>query len=133
MKIRVGYELVYDFPQATLMIMVRGTHFTRSSDIVVPDHLNTSPAVPIHPYRDVYGNWCRRSGSPAVAGDRGVSYTRRFPLARYRILDAVPRAHPSLASLHRRQLHLNALRVGGGKHLARAFEMPQDWRRETPN
>jgi hypothetical protein len=28
MKIRVGYELIYDFPQSTPMIMVLGTHFT---------------------------------------------------------------------------------------------------------
>ena len=27
MKIRVGYELIYDFPQATPMIVVLGTHF----------------------------------------------------------------------------------------------------------
>jgi hypothetical protein len=36
MKIRVGYELIYDFPQSTPMIMVLGTHFTRASDVIVP-------------------------------------------------------------------------------------------------
>jgi hypothetical protein len=36
MKIRVGYELIYDFPQPTPIIMVLGTHFTRASDVVVP-------------------------------------------------------------------------------------------------
>jgi hypothetical protein len=56
MKIRVGYELVFDFPQSTPMIMVLGTHFTRASDIIVPDFLTTSPSVPISPYRDVFGN-----------------------------------------------------------------------------
>ena len=30
MKIRVGYEMIYDFPQPTPMIMVLGTHFTRA-------------------------------------------------------------------------------------------------------
>src|ERR1700738_1107205 len=64
MKIRVGYELIYDFPQPTPMIMVLGTHFTRASDIVVPDHLMTSPSVPISPYRDVFGNWCSRIVAP---------------------------------------------------------------------
>ena len=47
MKIRVGYELVYDVPQPTPMIMVLGTHFSRASDILIPDHLVTTPAVPI--------------------------------------------------------------------------------------
>ncbi len=65
MKIRVGYELIYDFPQPTPMIMVLGTHFTRAADIVVPDHLMTSPSVPISPYRDVFGNWCSRIVAPA--------------------------------------------------------------------
>src|ERR1700741_5390398 len=52
MKLRVGYEIVYDFPQPTPMIMVLGTHFTRASDVIVPDHLTISPAVPVLPYRD---------------------------------------------------------------------------------
>jgi transglutaminase-like putative cysteine protease len=44
---------------------VLGTHFSRASDIFVPDHLRTSPSVPIHPYRDVFGNWCSRIVAPA--------------------------------------------------------------------
>ena len=47
MKLRVGFEMHYEFPQPTPMIMVLGTHFTRASDIIVPDHLTTTPAVPI--------------------------------------------------------------------------------------
>jgi transglutaminase-like putative cysteine protease len=63
-EIRVGYELIYDLPQATPMIMVLGIHFTRASDIVVPDHLTTEPSLPIAPYRDLYGNWCSRILAP---------------------------------------------------------------------
>jgi transglutaminase-like putative cysteine protease len=47
------------------MIMVLGTHFTRASDVIVPDYLTTNPAVPITPYRDVFGNWCSRIVAPA--------------------------------------------------------------------
>ncbi len=65
MKIRVGYELIYDFPQPTPVIMVLGIHFTRASDVIVPDYLTISPSVPISPYRDVYGNWCSRIVAPA--------------------------------------------------------------------
>jgi transglutaminase-like putative cysteine protease len=65
MKIRVGYELVYDFPQPTPLMMVVGTHFTRASDVIVPDSLTVSPAVPIFPYRDGFGNWCSRIAAPA--------------------------------------------------------------------
>jgi hypothetical protein len=41
-KIGVGYELLYDFPQPTPLIMVLGTHFSRASDIIVPDRLTTT-------------------------------------------------------------------------------------------
>ncbi|MET4183301.1 transglutaminase-like putative cysteine protease [Bradyrhizobium sp. JR7.2] len=73
MKLRVGFEMLYEFPQPTPMIMVLGTHFTRASDIVVPDLLTTRPSVAISPYRDLFGNWCSRIVAPAgafrLAGD----------------------------------------------------------------
>jgi transglutaminase-like putative cysteine protease len=65
MKLRVGFEMHYEFPQPTPMIMVLGTHFTRASDVVIPDYLTTSPSVPISPYRDMFGNWCSRIVAPA--------------------------------------------------------------------
>jgi transglutaminase-like putative cysteine protease len=64
MRIRVGYEIIYDFPQPTPMIMVLGVHFTRASDVIVPDYLTTDPAVAIVPYRDGFGNWCSRIVAP---------------------------------------------------------------------
>ncbi len=63
-KIRVGYEMIYDFPQPTPMIMVMGVHFTRASDIITPDYLTTTPSIPIFPYRDGFGNWCSRIVAP---------------------------------------------------------------------
>ncbi len=65
MKIRVGFEMLYDFQQPTPMIMVLGTHFTRASDVIVPDFLTTSPPVEITSYRDMFGNWCSRMVAPA--------------------------------------------------------------------
>jgi transglutaminase-like putative cysteine protease len=65
MKLRVGYEMLYDFPQPTPMLIVLGTHFTRASDVIVPDYLTVHPSVPITPYRDMFGNWCSRLVAPA--------------------------------------------------------------------
>ena len=64
MQIRVGYELIYDCPQPTPMILTLNIHFTRVSDIVAPDHLVTSPSIPITGYRDGFGNWCSRIVAP---------------------------------------------------------------------
>ncbi len=64
MQIRIGYELIYDCPQPTPMILTLNVHFTRVSDIIVPDHLITNPSVPVRAYRDGYGNWCSRIVAP---------------------------------------------------------------------
>jgi transglutaminase-like putative cysteine protease len=65
MQIGVGYELVYDCPQPTPMLLMLNVHYTRISDMVVPDHLVTSPSIPISAYRDGFGNWCNRIVAPA--------------------------------------------------------------------
>jgi transglutaminase-like putative cysteine protease len=64
MQIRVGYELVYDCPQPTPMLLMLNIHHSRVADIVVPDHLMTDPPVPVHGYRDAFGNWCSRIVAP---------------------------------------------------------------------
>jgi transglutaminase-like putative cysteine protease len=65
MRIRVGYEFVYNFPQPTPMILTVSIHFSRASDIIVPDHLTTDPLVPVSTFRDGFGNLCTRIVAPA--------------------------------------------------------------------
>jgi len=81
MRIQVGYELIYDCPQATPMLLTLNIHYTRASDVVVPDHLITSPSIPIRAYRDSFGNWCSRIVAPkgeirlsanAIVNDEGT-------------------------------------------------------------
>jgi len=64
MQIRVGYELIYDCPQPTPMILTLHIHYSRASQVIVPDHLITSPSVPVTAYRDAFGNWCSRIVAP---------------------------------------------------------------------
>ena len=64
-KIRIGYDLVYDCAQPTPMMLCLSVHLTRVSDLIVPDHLITEPTTPIAGYRDSYGNWCIRLVAPA--------------------------------------------------------------------
>src|SRR5271168_261886 len=64
MLIQVGYELVFDCPQETPMILMVNVHYSRASDLVRPDGLTTDPAVPIAAYRDGFGNWCPRIVAP---------------------------------------------------------------------
>ncbi len=64
MKIRIGYELIYDCPQPTPMILTLSVHHTRVSDIIIPDHLIAEPPVPLTAYHDSFGNWCSRIVAP---------------------------------------------------------------------
>ena len=64
MKLRVGYELQYAFPQPTPAILMLNIHFTRVAGLAAPDHIVVSPPVPISGYRDGFGNWCCRIVAP---------------------------------------------------------------------
>lgn len=64
MQIKLGYELIYQCPQPTPMLLTLSLHYTRASDIVIPDHIVTQPAIPITAFRDGFGNWCSRIVAP---------------------------------------------------------------------
>ncbi len=64
MRIRLGYELIYECPQPTPMIFTVNVHFSRVADLMSPDHPLSVPSVPIAGYRDSYGNWCSRLVAP---------------------------------------------------------------------
>lgn len=65
MKIRLGFEMVYDCPQPTPMIFNLNVHFTRVSDLAGRDDLTFDPPLPMSVYRDSFGNWCTRVVAPA--------------------------------------------------------------------
>lgn len=65
MQIHVGYELIYNCPQPTPMILVLNIHYSRASDIVTSDYLTIDPSIPMTAYRDAFGNWCSRIVAPA--------------------------------------------------------------------
>jgi transglutaminase-like putative cysteine protease len=73
LQIRVGYELIYDCPQPTPMMLALNIHHSRAADIVIPDHVTTFPPVPLSNYRDGFGNWCTRLVAPT--GRLGIAST----------------------------------------------------------
>jgi transglutaminase-like putative cysteine protease len=97
-KIKVGYELIYECPQPTPMIMVVNVHYSRASDLLVPDYVTTDPSIPIAVYRDSFGNWCSRIVAPrgqikiastAVVKDSGERDVV-VPEARQHLIDDLP-------------------------------------------
>jgi transglutaminase-like putative cysteine protease len=98
MLIRLGYELVYEFPQATPMILNLNVHYSRTSDLVRPDTMVTDPVVPLSMYRDGFGNWCTRMIAPAgrfritadtLIKDSGLA-DPSFPYASEHTVDSLP-------------------------------------------
>ncbi len=65
MQLRVGYELIYECPQPTPMVLMLNIHHTRAGDIIVADRMTVDPFVPASSYRDGFGNWCTRLVAPA--------------------------------------------------------------------
>jgi transglutaminase-like putative cysteine protease len=47
------------------MILLLNVHYSRASDVVVPDRMSTNPSVRTSGYRDLFGNWCNRLVAPA--------------------------------------------------------------------
>jgi transglutaminase-like putative cysteine protease len=65
MKIRAGYEIAYDCPQPTPMIVMLSVHPSRTPDLITPDRLRLSPAIAANAYRDGFGNICHVLHAPA--------------------------------------------------------------------
>lgn len=64
MRLHVGCEFRYTFPQATPAILMLNIHYSRASDLNAPDYVTTSPTIPTTAYRDSFGNWCMRLVAP---------------------------------------------------------------------
>jgi transglutaminase-like putative cysteine protease len=98
LKIHVGYELKYDLPQQTPMILTLNVHHSRASDLAGPDYMRTTPSVPMAAYRDGFGNWCTRLVAPqgrfAVTGAAFVSDSGEpdptFPTAVQYVIHQLP-------------------------------------------
>jgi transglutaminase-like putative cysteine protease len=75
MRIEIGCRLGYQMQNDTPVIAMLNVHYSRFGSLERPDHLVTSPAVPIATYRDSFGNWCSRMVAPAgqfVLSTQGV-------------------------------------------------------------
>jgi transglutaminase-like putative cysteine protease len=65
MKLSIGYDLEFDCPSSTPMVLMVTAHSSRAIDIITPDIIMTSPEVPITGFQDGFGNWCSRLVAPA--------------------------------------------------------------------
>jgi len=64
-KIRAGYELTFDCPQPTPMLLMLSVEPAREADLLTPQRICFEPSVEPATYRDRYGNSCIRAVMPA--------------------------------------------------------------------
>jgi transglutaminase-like putative cysteine protease len=65
MKIHAGYQLAYECPQPTPMLLMLHVHPSRVPDLITPDDIRFDPPVNCREYCDSFGNTCTRLLAPA--------------------------------------------------------------------
>jgi transglutaminase-like putative cysteine protease len=78
-RIKLGCRFQLSLPQPTPMIALLNVHYTRAAGLEFPDHVITTPAVPLSAYRDGFGNWCTRFVAPAGDFTIGTNTVIRDP------------------------------------------------------
>ena len=65
MRIRAGFEITYECPAPSPMLMMLNVHPSRRADLVTPDDLRVDREARISHYTDLFGNLCSRALLPA--------------------------------------------------------------------
>jgi transglutaminase-like putative cysteine protease len=64
MRIRAGYEISFDCPQTTPMLLVVSVHPSRAGDLLTPGIITAEPALRLSTYHDRFDNLCTRILAP---------------------------------------------------------------------
>ena len=64
MRIHAGYEISFDCPQTTPMMLAISVHPSRTGDLLTPGPVVITPPAPSHIYRDQFDNVCTRILAP---------------------------------------------------------------------
>ncbi len=65
MHLRLGYDLRFETPAPVAIVALLHVHPSVESSLLLPDTLQTEPAVPVREYIDSFGNRCSRIFAPA--------------------------------------------------------------------
>lgn len=65
MRLRAGFELVYECPAPTPLLLMLSVHPSRRGDLETDDALQSAPQADVHRYSDTFGNLCSRLTAPA--------------------------------------------------------------------
>src|SRR5215217_7288494 len=84
MRIRAGFKIAYDCPVPTPMILMLSLRPERLEDLETPQLIVAEPDVPLHEFRDMFGNICHRLVAPGGL----ITFTADFIVADSGLPDA---------------------------------------------
>jgi hypothetical protein len=103
MQIRAGYEISYDSPQPTPMILTLSVHPSRIDDLITLDRMRLEPPIVPNTYHDSFGNFCHVIRAPAgrltmsgdfLIRDSGEPDTTAQQAEQHALEDLQPHSHP---------------------------------------
>ncbi len=65
MQIRAGFDITYQCPKPTPMLLALSVHPSRMPDVIGPHRISFDPPIGATEYRDTHGNICHRIVAPA--------------------------------------------------------------------
>ncbi|MBV9825605.1 MAG: transglutaminase family protein [Alphaproteobacteria bacterium] len=65
MRIKIGYDIAFECPAETAMILMLSIHPSRDRDLETPTTMYFDPQIPAREYTDRFGNICTRVVAPA--------------------------------------------------------------------
>jgi transglutaminase-like putative cysteine protease len=65
MIIKIGFDIQFDLPAPTPMILMLYVHPSRQADLRAPEKIIVEPNIPLTDFTDLYGNRCARLLAPA--------------------------------------------------------------------
>jgi len=74
MLIEAGYDIAFECPAQTPMLLQLNVHPTRDADLLTPDRINSDPPLAMRSYIDLFGNRVTRVEVPAGL----VTFSNRF-------------------------------------------------------
>lgn len=60
MLIQIGYDIALRVPAPTAILFALRVHPSKEKDLLAPENCRVEPDMPVHRYRDVFGNSCGR-------------------------------------------------------------------------
>jgi transglutaminase-like putative cysteine protease len=98
MKLHAGYDIAFEVPQPTPIILMLSVHPSRMKDVRKKPTVLSSPSVPMRNFRDMFGNVCTRVLAPPgvieFSGRLDISDSGRpdeiCPAARQHPVDELP-------------------------------------------